>query len=297
MHLAKPSHVSVQRLVALAQFACRRATLIGSTALTAISVVSGLAASGCQTDSCEPPGDSAEIAFASCHFEEPDSHANGGFCCGGQAICLDSSILPAAQRASLAADSCASPSELCVPLELATPGAVPESCRSLGGAEGRCLSECLPWIAASGESLPLSSCAPDMRCAPCFDPLSGGPTGACALTLHDAPEEPSQPLPSCCGGTGRCLASETFDESKGALLGRDSCEAAELCLPVPMFDPKFQPAPCEFVSGSAGVCLSVCLPAVAAQSAVLPSATCGTGELCAPCNDPTTGLPTGFCTP
>lgn len=46
---------------------------------------------------------------------------------------------------------------------------------------------------------------------------------------------------------------------------------------------------------SEGRCMSTCLPAVAKQASQLSKASCATGELCAPCNDPFTGASTGAC--
>src|SRR5262249_50783180 len=51
---------------------------------------------------------------------------------------------------------------------------VPLTCKSIAGAEGRCLSTCLPEV-SSQPLLPQSTCPTDMKCVPCYDPTSGMP--------------------------------------------------------------------------------------------------------------------------
>ena len=151
--------------------------------------VTALLVGACETDTC-----AADVAFPGCVFQPPEEQAEGGRCCGGQGLCLQAGVLPASQARQLASDSCQGEREVCVPLDLATPGTVPASCRSIGETEGRCLPECLPRIAAVAALLPQSTCAAGARCAPCFDPLSGQDTGSCSLALHDFPREaPAQP--------------------------------------------------------------------------------------------------------
>ena len=58
------------------------------------------------------------------------------------------------------------------------------TCTSVFGAEGRCLSTCVPQLADTADSLPQDICDENERCTPCFDPLQDGapPTGACELS-------------------------------------------------------------------------------------------------------------------
>jgi hypothetical protein len=69
---------------------------------------------------------------------------------------------------------------------------VPRSCISTDGAEGRCLSTCIPAVAARAGVLPQSSCPAGDKCMPCFDPTAPDPTvptGACSLAC-DMPTQP-----------------------------------------------------------------------------------------------------------
>ena len=45
----------------------------------------------------------------------------------------------------------------------------------IAGAEGRCLSTCLPAIASEAELLPQSVCPTGTRCAPCYNPTAADP--------------------------------------------------------------------------------------------------------------------------
>jgi hypothetical protein len=109
--------------------------------------------------------------------------------CGG-AHCVPSSLVPSGLQRLLAACTggfCESDDQI------ASDGnTVPPVCVSLDGAEGRCLSTCLPLVAARASVLPQSTCATGQKCAPCFDPTSANPTaptGACSLAC-DSPKQP-----------------------------------------------------------------------------------------------------------
>jgi hypothetical protein len=67
-----------------------------------------------------------------------------------------------------------------VPDELRN-GASPVTCTSIGGAEGRCLSVCIPQVGENAGILPDDGCQPGQRCAPCVHPLTNQETGACSI--------------------------------------------------------------------------------------------------------------------
>jgi hypothetical protein len=230
--------------------------------------------------------------------------------CGG-AHCLPERFVPADQRDLLA--PC--PDGFCTPDPLiqTANNYVPPTCTSIAGAEGRCLSECLPDVAGQ-PLLPQSTCAPGHRCVPCFDPTSSDPTaatGACSLSC-DAPAQPpvvlSCPwdgpavidpakLPACdplCEGA-RCLpASYVPGDLADFLRG---CTGG-FCTPEPFIETagNFKPPRCAPFSGQGeGRCLSTCLPIIAGQ-ATLERSSCDFDERCAPCVDPLSAVPTGACT-
>jgi hypothetical protein len=105
-------------------------------------------------------------------------------CCMGRATCVPESVVPADQRGQLGQDTC-EPMRLCVPNEfIADPAHIPPSCTvswaALFGGDGRgaCLSDCFPAVRDEA-FLSQEDCMPGYKCAPCTDPLSGMPTGAC----------------------------------------------------------------------------------------------------------------------
>src|SRR6185312_1537325 len=52
---------------------------------------------------------------------------------------------------------------------------------SLNAADGVCLSVCVPQVKQYESLLPQDTCAADERCAPCINPLTNMPSGACDI--------------------------------------------------------------------------------------------------------------------
>jgi hypothetical protein len=220
-------------------------------------------------------------------------------CCEGVGRCVPRMSLPEAQRDDLGPDSCED-GALCAPLAAIEQGAayVPTACfASLLGAEGRCLPACLPQLAEQRDQLRADGCEAGHLCAPCFDPLSGEPTGACELGSDPGPREDAVPLASCCGGVGHCVNPELVPAAQHEQLGVVDCANAEqLCVPDAFTKPDYSPTVCTAAStGSEGRCLPACLPQLAGQVDRLARDGCEAGNLCAPCIDPLSGKPTGAC--
>jgi hypothetical protein len=222
-------------------------------------------------------------------------------CATGGARCVPKLLLPADKLDSFGdcdADNA------CVPeLIMVTGGQfIPDTCESVFGAEGRCLSRCLPSVAAKADSLPQSSCGASDACVPCFDPFTQESTGACEQSCDPGPRDEPIALPGCCSGDGVCLPTEEVGD-KADDLGQDVCaqnEGDRVCVPTAFLDEGFKPMTCvdEFIFGDEpGVCLPACLPAVQGLIAdfTLDQQGCPANNLCAPCNNPLTGDPTGAC--
>lgn len=219
--------------------------------------------------------------------------------CGG-GHCLEAGLIPDELQAQLA--SCGG-TALCVPDEFieSAGNSVPDTCESVAGAEGRCLSTCLPAVAEQADLLP--SCGEDHVCVPCYDPFDGTDTGACALTCDPGPTEPPVTLPECCAGEGTCVPAELVEADQVEALGQDVCPPNEglVCAPNALIDDTFVALPCEalligLIFGPAyeqGVCLPDCLAAV--DNPLLAQEGCPNAHTCAPCLDPTTGQPSGAC--
>jgi len=167
-------------------------------------------------------------------------------------------------------------------------------CTSIAGAEGRCVSTCMPLGTWQPDALPRDTCAASERCMPCYDPLDGRATGACALGCDRGPSESPKKLAACCGGRGQCLPPGSAD-SGSLKIPRDTCEADAVCMPSSLVDARTIPRICESVDGAEGRCLSTCLGKIS-KLPDLPSDGCNRDEVCAPCYDPITGGATGACT-
>src|SRR5262249_4482096 len=119
--------------------------------------------------------------------------------CGG-AHCVPADLVPPTLQALLAA--CSAGVRAPDPIIAAGGETVPKSCKSVAGAEGRCMSTCIPQIAEQAALLPKDVCGANEACAPCFDPTSSeptAPTGACSIGC-DHPAQP--PLILTCPWTG-----------------------------------------------------------------------------------------------
>jgi hypothetical protein len=223
--------------------------------------------------------------------------------CSGGAHCVPTSLVPAEFADQLA--DCDT-SAKCVPDPFIVSNGlfIPDSCSSVAGAEGRCLSVCLPDVAAQAAQLPQDVCPANQLCVPCYDPTSAATTGACELSCDPGPAEPPSSLPKCCDGMGTCVPPSAAGENADKL-GEDSCpqdNGALLCAPdVFVNDPMWSPASCttSLVSGlfgseyEPGACLPDCLPDV--DNFLIQKDDCADGFKCAPCLEPPFGQPSGAC--
>jgi hypothetical protein len=235
--------------------------------------------------------------------------------CAG-AHCVDATLVSAAQQALLAMCMANGKPGFCAPDDLIEAGGniIPKSCKSVAGAEGRCLSTCLEPVAAQAKVLPKDVCADGTLCAPCFNPTASdptAPTGACSIGC-DKPKDP--PLVLMCPwdgktqvvdpktfaacGCGHCLPTALVPAAQQSLLSM--CAGGGYCAPDTFIESggKFVPKTCSSVAGAEGRCLPSCLPPIAAQAAQLPKDVCAAGEKCAPCYNPVASdpsKPTGAC--
>ncbi|MDD9934457.1 MAG: hypothetical protein OXT09_12685 [Myxococcales bacterium] len=218
-----------------------------------------------------------------------------GSCCDGVGRCIPSDMVPEGDRDGLARDACKE-GELCSPEAALTDDPyIPDSCSSLLGAEGRCLATCLPSIADQAGELPAGGCPEQHVCAPCFEPVDGLESGACAIGDDPGPTQSAVTFASCCDGGGRCVPEDLVDSEQRAALGRDACAEGALCSPEAFLrDDAHVPMSCSSVLGGEGRCLAECLPFIAAQPD-LPTSGCPAAHRCAPCFEPVDGAATGAC--
>jgi hypothetical protein len=222
-------------------------------------------------------------------------------CQCGDAHCVPSTLVPASLASKLA--DCTGASGKCVPDTLIASGGefIAKTCHSLGGNEGRCLSSCLPDVAAAmgggAASLTQDVCEATEKCVPCTNPLDGKDTGACKLSCDPGPTEPPKPLPKCCKGRGTCVPASLVGPSAKSLK-QDSCsDKSDLCAPDVFITKTWTRIDCEaslLLLGDAGpgVCMPDCINGL---SFAVQKGSCPDGTKCAPCKDPLTKKPTGAC--
>jgi hypothetical protein len=235
------------------------------------------------------------------------------------AHCLPASLVPAAQQALL--QKC-SGGGYCTPDPIIASANhfVPPTCTSIAGAEGRCISTCLPSIEQVAAILPKAGCAAGTVCAPCYNPTAADPTaqtGACQLGC-DAPTKPpvilTCPWPTPppvidpttmpgCGCTGaHCLPAIAVPASSQSNLNTcsDPSFGAGFCTPDEIIATggNIKPPGCAPFAGvtnsTQGRCLSDCLKTIQANP-TLEQSSCASNDKCAPCWDPFSGVASGAC--
>ena len=245
----------------------------------------------------------------------------------GAAVCADSpnahcvpaDKVPANVAAQLA--QCSDGASYCVPDSfIRSGGAAPPTCKSLNGADGVCLSVCVPQVKQYESLLPQDSCAADERCAPCINPLTNMPSGACdigkATGCTTGGSTPSgsapPPAPMCpylgpplvdvstlpaCGDGAHCVAASLVPAAMASQLAPCAAPATGLCAPDVFIQSagNYIPKSCASLDGAEGRCLNVVIPQVKAQAAQLTQDICQTYEKCVPCYSPIDGKDTGAC--
>jgi hypothetical protein len=238
--------------------------------------------------------------------------------CGG-GHCVPTAQLPSTSAELLDMLAFCDDTSVCVPDKMILTGGSPEPvhCTSIFGAEGRCMSDCIPDVKEQGTlyGLPTEGCATGEYCVPCYSPLDGSSTGACTVGNPgcDAPVEPPKQFPSCCDdkGGGICIpialvgaAADRLDKEECA--GKGAADSA--CVPLVIFNAQ-QSGQSQIVwdccttggfigGGQEGVCIPKCVPE--ADSFLVSQGSCGQDwENCAPCEMEVLGfaIDTGACEP
>jgi hypothetical protein len=213
---------------------------------------------------------------------------NGG--CTG-AHCLPSAVVPLAEAGMLAICGSGSTAGYCTPDTFIVGGgeSVPSSCKPFAGSgEGRCLSACIPQIAAQAGQLQEVTCSSNELCAPCADPFTGASTGACT-TACDKPAQPPFTFPGCCTGAGlpsTCVPTYEVPSSQASSLNQDVCPNNFSCVP-----DEYLPAPhnaghpiwtCTGPLGGAAACVNDCAVNIP-TSWLFGQGSCPNGYKCVSC--------------
>lgn len=215
--------------------------------------------------------------------------------CGG-AHCLPESLVPAASRSALSACTAPYGAGFCVPDTVIASGGngVPTTCNAVpgGSVEGRCLSDCLPGIAAIASSLTVDVCATGQHCVPCFDPFTGASTGACSSVSCDMPAQPAYTFPTCCpsGGTDQatCLPSATIPSSAQSALQQLTCPSSYLCVPDELVPERGVAVQTCGTMAQPATCVSRCFAGV---PPMLQQGSCPANHACLRCSLAPAGTP------
>lgn len=211
--------------------------------------------------------------------------------CADGGHCMKIDLVPESGRSQLAA---CDKTTLCVPDNFIQYDFLYtlRTCRSVGDAEGRCVSTCLPASATSAINYTKSSCDENELCVSCYDLKTGEDTGACRSAC-DRGGDNLKTFADCCSGLGKCIPPEAAG-SGADQLSQDTCDTGLICAPADITLGNI-PAACTSLCGAEGRCLPACLPSIASQGDNLSQDTCDDGNKCVPCYDPRTGDDTGAC--
>jgi hypothetical protein len=218
-------------------------------------------------------------------------------CDNGTSHCIPKGLVPTDMHSLV--EECNDES-FCVPDPFIETGGnwVPPTCTAVMGLEGRCVSSCIPMVAAQADFLKQDICSEGELCAPCWDPINEQPSGACELSCDPgSTEAPPDPFQSCCpNGDGSCVPAELVPAANQGSLAQDTCpESSQLCVPNEMLGAPLDPAPCapalfwQLLGIDDGACVHNCVDAVKG----LGQGDCPSGYNCAPCE--AMGEPTGAC--
>ena len=235
-------------------------------------------------------------------------------CCqdeGGQAHCLDESKATDGLKAKMA--KC-SGGGLCVPDHILKNGNKVKKCTTQftgPNAPGACRSLCIPEVKERKSLLKQLDCDPGEVCAPCINPLTGQPSGACPDEAEEKKREedckkgngggapagdagPATPAPEakkCCEDKGTCVSKDLLKPEQQEKTNSKGCEAeTQKCVPTEIVDAvragkEFKGTKCTpnfLLGGGAGVCLSKCLE-FGLQGIILTQEQCTPDQVCAPC--------------
>jgi len=162
----------------------------------------------------------------------------------------------------------------------------PPNCVAFAGtsAQGRCLSTCLPAVAAQS-SLEQSTCAAGNKCAPCADPFTGANTGACgSIGCDQSAPIPAFTFPGCCSNLGVCVPSSQLGAGVPSYVGPRDCPAGGANYQCLAQDQTPTSCHVDFAPISPFTWDSVCVPdcVLGDSAALLPQANCPANWSCPP---------------
>ncbi|HEY5240899.1 MAG TPA: hypothetical protein VIJ22_05520, partial [Polyangiaceae bacterium] len=226
-------HRPLSALITVALFATALVAIVSGCSSTNDLAGTPLAGSG--DDGTQAAGDDASVGSSSgsgttsCVDTPPapmDPSKLPSCCTAGAAHCVPTASVPSGDIAALAPCT----GGYCVPDPFITnPDYVPPTCTAFNGTPGTCLSLCVPQVEQYKSILTQTTCAATELCAPCTNPLTNQPSGACAFV----------PPTQCAADGGRGSGS-----SSGSAPPGDGAPPAAVCPHngPPVLDPTTLPA-------------------------------------------------------
>ena len=156
------------------------------SAITAVTAVTALVVGivGCSSSGGDAAGDqNSSLSGCEGPLGKPVAPSTLPSCCPdhpGKAHCVSTAKIPASLQTQVG--KCDDPATSCVPDTFISTGGVftPKTCTAFG-AEGRCMSPCIPAVADKAAVLKQDVCDDGELCVPCISPLDKKPTGACTV--------------------------------------------------------------------------------------------------------------------
>src|SRR5205814_6920511 len=106
-----------------------------------------------------------------------------------------------------------------------------KKCTSLEGAEGRCISTCVPQVLKQIDQLPVDMCNMALeRCAPCWNPIDGSDTKACTQGCDTGNPMTNVTFAKCGMDRSLCVPKTLVPMDQQGL-PPDTCSADHLCAP------------------------------------------------------------------
>ncbi len=326
-------HRPLSALVTVALFATALFAIVSGCSSTNDLAGTPLAGSG--DDGTQAAGDDASVGSSSgsgttsCVDTPPapmDPSKLPSCCTAGAAHCVPTASVPSGDIAALAPCT----GGYCVPDPFITnPDYVPPTCTAFNGTPGTCLSLCVPQVEQYKSILTQTTCAATELCAPCTNPLTNQPSGACAFVPPtqcaadggrgsgsssggSAPPGDGAPPAAVCPHTGPPVLDPTTLPACGTEGGAHCLQSALVpanlasqlatcsggyCVPDAFIEAggNFIPPTCASLDGAEGRCLNVVIPQVSAEASQLTQSTCQVFEKCVPCFSPIDGTKTGAC--
>jgi hypothetical protein len=271
----------------------------GGTAAGGVATGGGGTSGGTGGDTPVDPSCNKKVA-------DPSTYPACSSCTGGR--CVPKADFPDVQASLL--DSCENDG-ICLPDSFVeTKGNVLlKKCSSVLGNEGRCTSLCVPVARDLSAVLPQDTCAESERCAPCFNPNDGTPTGICDAGCDPGPTAQPILFTKCCGGRGDCIPRSNIPGNAKNNLAPETCTGANepVCVPADIVaNPNYKFPPCTAsvsvvpgtpgMAGGDGVCVPRCIVDSTQYGPNINQGTCtDADDKCVPCKNPINNQASGAC--